>query len=917
MICESRHLSSDDVPLCRSVPDEYLCFDVPRGHGTGFNGVPSRGPPGGGVVVILRSCLKPTVVDMRLALTTFEFLSLSFASRAGTRVTIVEVYRPGSSPITSGFFVELRTLLELLATYEGHVVVAGDLNVHLEDVLNPHTASFNALISTFGFEQHVNSPTHIKGGILDIFLIRSDSKIQDICIYPSVVSDHSFVSCSLTLNVSRPTNFVFKQIRNFKRMDRNAFKTALMEREVFRTDNYCLQYDAHDLFQIYDTTLRSLLDVYAPLRTVKIRSRQAQWFDRDCHNARLRVRRLERRYRYTKNSSDLDKWKAAKKEKHQLFLDKERRYWETLISANAGNSGKLWKTVSSLMGKTKANGSEPALINAKDYMTYVTTKVESVSAAVSGASPPVYRATDCRLECFDPCSAEEIREMILTSPSKSCCLDPAPTFLIKEFIDCLLPFLHGLCNKSILTSGLPMSQKKAFVTPKLKKTGLDATDVKNYRPISNLSFMSKIVEKIIARQMLAYLESNSLLPKLQSGFRRGHSTETTLVKVLSDIYDAIDTGQMAMLALLDVSAAFDCVDHVIMLERLRISYGVNGSALEWFRSYLTSRRQTVYVNGSELAESLLDRGVPQGSILGPLLYVLYTADVINEIEASGLSCHIYADDIQLYGHYPVKSSNELFDLVKGSVDTVGGWLSSNKLRLNIDKTQFLWMSTSYNLKNFDDSINPVCDLGIWLDANLSMTEHIRRMCNKCYYQLRQIRYIKKYLTIESLKTLVSSFICNRIDFCNSILYGTRSFLLDCVQSVLNAAARLIAGVSKFHSISSYIRNELHWLPIYERIEFKIAMIVRDCLVGFAPVYLQELVQPVSTISGRRQLRSSNHGDLFLPKFRSSKYGKRRFPVAAAHVWNQLPVELKNGSTMNRTLFKKRLKHYMFNRNRSK
>ena len=190
-----------------------------------------------------------------------------------------------------------------------------------------------------------------------------------------------------------------------------------------------------------------------------------------------------------------------------------------------------------------------------------------VRAATAGSRPPEFTHTECVLGSFEGCSRQTVEKIIRNSASKSCDLDPAPTFLIKEFLGELLPFLTRMCNASIRQGHLPVSQKEAIVTPILKKSDLDPSDVKNYRPISNLPFMSKVVEKVVLGQLSVHLSVNDLFPKFQSGFRRGHSTESALLRVMSDIYAAIDTGKVSLLALLDVSAAFDTVDHSILLER--------------------------------------------------------------------------------------------------------------------------------------------------------------------------------------------------------------------------------------------------------------------------------------------------------------------------------------------------------------
>jgi hypothetical protein len=195
---------------------------------------------------------------------------------------------------------------------------------------------------------------------------------------------------------------------------------------------------------------------------------------------------------------------------------------------------------------------------------------------------------------------------------------------LKESIDALLPFLTAMSNASMLEGNLPQSQRHAIVTPLLKKSSLDPGELRNYRPVSNLTFVSKIVEKLISEQLIEYLRVNNLMPRLQSAYRRHHSTETALLRVMSDLLHAADNRRVSLLGLLDLSAAFDCVDHDILLQRLRTAFGVNGLALEWVRSFLVQRTQRVNFGGRLSSIGYLVCGVPQVSVLGPLLFLLYT-----------------------------------------------------------------------------------------------------------------------------------------------------------------------------------------------------------------------------------------------------------------------------------------------------
>jgi hypothetical protein len=780
------------------------------------------------------------------------------------------------------------------------------------------------LLSSFALIQPVDQATHEHGHILDVLITRNDSPVADLIVDPPSLSDHGLVTCSLSSICPPAPVYISRQVRSWKKIDRAAFRSALQSSPLCRPDEYYEGMTTDELFSLYDATLCDIVDKFAPLRRLtSCRRLTSPWFDSDCRSIKRHVRLLERRYRRTKNPSDRLAWISAIRDKHHAFVDKENQYWEGVVTANSGNHQKLWKSVSTLLGKPVDAGSSLPPFSATDFVKFLDDKVASVRQDTASAPPPNFSSTVSALCSFEPCSELTIGKLVRQSLPKSCELDPIPTFIVKEFVDVLAPILTQLCNSSIRSGCVPASQKEAVVIPALKKHGLDPSDLKSYRPISNLRFTSKLVEKVVCMQLTSYLTTNGLWPKLQSGFRRFHSTETAILKVLSDIYAAIDAGQVVLLALLDVSAAFDTVDHHIFTQRLSKSYGVSGSAIAWFESYLSDRVQSVRLGTDRSANSPVYCGVPQGSILGPLLYVLYTADIIPLVESMQSSVHLYADDTQLYGACPVVESVDLARRILRTVDAVSLWMASNRLRLNLDKTQFMWFGSRQQLVKRDlqqlaavsSSLmvsSSVRDLGVILDGELSFDEHITKLTQTCYFHLRRLRTIRRSLSLAALKTLVHSFVCNRIDFCNSAFFGASSSTIDRLQSIMNAAARLILNISKFDHISAVMRDTLHWLPVQERIEYKLCFITRNSLAGVAPVYINDLCIPVHTEVGRQHLRSAARGDLLVPRFRLSRYGRRGFYVAGPSLWNSLPISVRQ--LVDKPLaFKRHLKTFLFNR----
>ena len=522
--------------------------------------------------------------------------------------------------------------------------------------------------------------------------------------------------------------------------------------------------------------------------------------------------------------------------------------------------------------------------------------------------PPVHSL--CQ---FSTISLDALTQIVSHMHSSCCPVDVIPTSLFKDVFNSLGPYVLPLINSSISSGCVPDQFKHAIIQPLLKKPSLDPLIHSNYRPISKLPFISKVLEKAVCNQLVQYLNDNNIFNKFQSGFRQKHSTETALLRVSSDIIMRADKGECSVLLLLDLSAAFDTIDHSILLNRLNKWVGLSGSALEWFSSYLSGRSVAVGVDSYVSSSAPLTCGVPQGSILGPVLFSLYMLPLGALINSfNGISYHSYADDTQLYISFNQKNIGKM-SILHDCLTAINTWMSQNFLQLNADKTEILIIgpdSISNTIQSSLGSLAPnvtktAKNLGVFFDNHLNFEYHIKKVTQSCFYHLRNIAKIKPVISSLDLEKIMHAFVSSRLDYCNGLYTNLSQSSLHKLQLVQNTAARILTNTPRSSHITPVLAT-LHWLPIKSRIDFKILLTTYKALHGLAPLYIKELLVPKPNV---RLLRSSDKGLLEVPSTNLVTKGDRAFAVVAPRLWNALPLAMKNAESVEG--FKNLLKTHLF------
>jgi hypothetical protein len=557
---------------------------------------------GGGLALLIRDSIPYERLETR-AFETFESLSVRLKK---TSACIALLYRPPPSPengyTVNGFFSEFEEYVSsLLVAVPGNLYLMGDFNFHLENPADARSNRFSSLLTSFGLRQHVHSPTHRDGGVLDLVITRDDGherSISTVCVHKTRPSDHHVVSCCLQLQPPRPSPRKVKA-RPLRRLDTTLLADKLRQSLSLSPAAETLD----DTLMELNSRIGAVMDELVPERVVKVKGETTKaWYTDLIHEARRKRRTRERKYRKT----GLEVHKQLLQDQRLVvvsLVDKAKSTYFQNEFANA-DSKKAFKLLGNLL-----NVKPPALSTLEDPRTlseslaaFFTEKINRIRSTMD-AAPQLTTIADSvtppsgLLDSFHPVEEDQVTQVIMRSASKSCSLDPLPTHLLK--VPAVMAVTKGpitsFINTSLIQGTVPLTLKIAQVSPRLKKPGLDTRDPSNFRPISNLPTIEKVLEKVVAAQLQDHLRLHNILDPLQSAYRPLHSTETAILRIQHDINMTMDKGDAVLLVMLDLSAAFDTLDHDILLNRLQQLAGITGTALEWISSYLSNRKQFVKI----------------------------------------------------------------------------------------------------------------------------------------------------------------------------------------------------------------------------------------------------------------------------------------------------------------------------------
>jgi hypothetical protein len=596
------------------------------------------------------------------------------------------------------------------------------------------------------------------------------------------VSDHEIVNFALPMYVDVCSKFKTIRYRRWKAVNLEAFRRDVAALELQQL-NHQSPISLESTLDNYYQRMSELADQHAPERTKRVRDKpDSPWFDGDCREKKTSLKRLEEHMRGTREPNvyleNRRLYLRGKREYQKLCQNKQNGYFRDRLNSNSTTN--KWPIINEMLFKTKSR--PDTTCSAADFSTHFSAKITRIRSNLAGfpVQPLDEQDNDVNnqqyLSTFDIVTAADVANTLRSRPNKQCSLDPTPMAIVKDCIDILSPFYATVINSSLELGTMPLPEKRSLVTPLIKKYNLDSDDMNNYRPISNLSIISKLIEHCVSRQLSTHFNV-APLPISQSAYRPYHSTETALLGFLNDVRANMATGQATAAVCLDMSAAFDTVDHEILLRRMKSDFSVNGTCLQWFRSYLSDRTHRVVLGESSSVSLHCPYGVPQGSVLGPILFSIYTSPLHDIITQHGCKVVMYADDIAIFITFDQENSRDQLRRLQEAIDAVSVWLHSNLLQLNGDKTEFIIFAKNNNMTTLAPLVNGQINvdghilvpsasikyLGVILDNNLTMKPHISETARTSMWQLREIRRIRARLDRATIEIIIRSFVMSRID----------------------------------------------------------------------------------------------------------------------------------------------------------
>ena len=780
---------------------------------------------------------------------------------------------------------------------------------------------------------------------LDHFWTNRPEKLSQVQAQWCGGSDHKIIFATryTTVQITKP-RLVRK--RSFKNFDPQKFLEAVQKISWWPVYSEC--FDCERAANIFTLKLNEILDEMAPIRTFQIRTKYIPWMSQSTKDLIEERNQAQRKACNTNNEEDWREYRSIRNKVTGILRVEKSQWRQKKLVQFGGDSSTIWKNVKHWLGWT-TGGPPTQLISEgssfskpKDLVKimndFFINKVKLLRQNLprNTGDPLVLtrrlmRKRQCSFQ-FRSVHPDEIKKIIKNlKNSKSCGTDNIDTYIIKLASEELTPVITHIINLSLTQPHFPGLWKTAKTIPLHKRN--EKVYPQNFRPVSLLPICSKILERAVFLQIIDYVESNSLLHPFHHGFRAMHNTSTALIEMMDVWLEALDNENITAVIMLDLSAAFDVVDYSLLLEKLKI-YGFQEKEVAWMCSYLTGRKQQVYIDGHLSEPADLEAGVPQGSILGPLLYIIFTNDLPEVIhnhlslndtffnldcKSCGSIC-CFADDSSL--SISGKDAGDINEKISDKFQMVSQYMSQNKLVLNSDKTHLLVMATRNQHRRHEnygivldtgkEVIEPIDNeklLGFRISNDFKFNKHVRdhekSMSSILQARLNALRKVSTSASFKVRKMIAEGIIMSNIMYVITVYGACDEYLLNLLQVIQNNAARCVTRLG-WNARVSELLLQCGWLSVRQLVYYHTILQVYKVRKYGRPTYIY---RKISEEFNQRTRLAVGNGIRETFKIKSSER-RRSFIPRAIRSWNALPTSLRQVDKLNK--FKKELKLYVKN-----
>ena len=867
---------------------------------------------GGGVCVFVRDhyiCKKikiPNVNDLS------EMLWVEVTTKKA-KIAVGVFYKPPKMPYAC-FEKVFDSLLHIYSKYQ-HTMLLGDFNVNMLKPDSPEVRALNNfIIEPFDLKQLIKNPTRItknSSTLIDLILVAHEENVlfSGCCDAPGV-SDHHFTYMAYNIKKQKFQPQILKK-RVFKNFDFNAFKIFA---ETINWESIITVSDVNTKVTILENLINHALDPFAPYRTFTIRKPGGTPWITDEIKAKMNQRdRAKDSFNKTKDSKFLDAFKILRNGVSSMMRKSQIKMFNEEINAKVKCAKDFYKSAVKLniIADKKASGNGSYNFSATElndcFLSNNNAEIneqfidEKITAMYDNSIPCIHKFS------FDHVTESDVIKIVKSISTNSRGVDDINSFILKLLIHRISGVLTHIINISFEHNIFPDRWKLAIIKPIPKI--LCPLQPSDFRPISLLPTLSKIIEKLANRQIVNYVTDHCLLDVYQSAYRLNHSTTTALLKICDDILESIEDNEVTLMVFLDFSKAFDTVNHRLLLEKLKI-LGFDSSALNWIKSYLSNRFQMVKVGDTFSEWKQIKNGVPQGSILGPLLFTILTSDMRKCFRFGNY--HEYADDTNEYLNTTVENLNDSIQNINQDMKRVGEYCKNNILKLNEGKCEFMIMGSKHAMSkvkelNLDHIIindKPIKRvdhakyLGLTFDEVLSWNKQVNICISKAIGKFKQFSNCKRMLSMESKKIFCESMVLSQFNYADIVYMNMNKITQNKIEKILNICIRYIFNANKSSAFSiTEHRKKLGWLNMSERRASHGLTLMYKIVNGLAPNYLSDLITFTNEIH-HINTRSSSGKKIWICKDIKLKSRRSAFFFSMSTLYNNLPENITNSKSVD-------------------